>query len=124
MEISPMLPKTMNGNKYTLDFESAYPYFIDHIECGKTLSQLVVESICFQKGKFYTFLPNNAIIERLNKPCFGVITPTNLYDADGHLIGPNPPGSHPDSTTKTITLLSSFVNTYLTQNPSIISIQV
>lgn len=102
--------------KYDLDFEKAYRYFIDHIECGKTLSELIVENICFQKGMFYTFLPHNAIIERLHELSYGGIIPTNVYDASGHLIGPNPPGSKVCSGPKTIDVLSLYIKDYFIES--------
>lgn len=112
MEIS-----NLNGvKKYELEFEKVYPYFIDHIECGKTLSQLAVNRVQFRKGKFYTFLPKDAVIERLHEVALGGIIPLNQYDASGQLIDQNTPDSHIIPTTDRLEAVSLLVKVYLTQS--------
>jgi len=62
--------------KYKLDFDKTISYFIEHIQCGKTLSKRVVEKVNFSKGIFYTFFPSNAEISRLfDFSCGGIIPP-------------------------------------------------
>jgi hypothetical protein len=79
---------TREIKKHRLNFEKTFVYFIDHIECGKTLSQRVAEKINFKQGAFYTFLPSNAEISRLyDFTCGGIIPPipygTRTYKIEG-----------------------------------------
>jgi hypothetical protein len=57
-----IIRKTKN---YELDFQKTLPYFLDHIKCGKTLSEKVVEKIDFSKGSFSTILPSNIHLDKL-----------------------------------------------------------
>ena len=41
--------------KYKLDFEKTVSYFVDHIQCEKTLSQRLVEKVNFNQGVFSHF---------------------------------------------------------------------
>ena len=51
--------------KYELDPEKTLPYFLDHIKCGKTLSEKIFEKVDFTKGSFFTILPCDIELERL-----------------------------------------------------------
>ncbi|MES2345441.1 MAG: hypothetical protein V4494_05855 [Chlamydiota bacterium] len=62
--------------KCDLEFDKTFSYFIDHIDCGKTLSGKVVKEIDFSKGKFFTFLSPNAKNERMYDFSHGGIMPT------------------------------------------------
>ncbi len=61
--------------KYNLDYDKTIRYFIEHIKCGKTLSQKVIEKIDFRQGNFFTFLPANAELDRLYAFSYGGIIP-------------------------------------------------
>ncbi|MFZ0564653.1 MAG: hypothetical protein WAM28_00425 [Chlamydiales bacterium] len=74
--------------KHYLDFEKTIAYFIDHIECKKTLSQKIVKKTNFHAGIFYTYLPSNAVISRLYAFSYGGIIPpipygTHTYRIEG-----------------------------------------
>ncbi len=62
--------------KCDLDFDKTFPYFIDHIDCGKSLSRKVAKEVDFSKGRFFTFLPFDAIVERVYDFSYGGIMPT------------------------------------------------
>lgn len=62
--------------KYHLEFKKTFPYFVEHIGCGKTLSKTIVNNIDFNKGNFFTILPIDVEIDRLyNFQYGGIITP-------------------------------------------------
>lgn len=63
--------------KHMLDFEKVWPYFVDHLDCGKSLSKAIIEKVDLQNGLFYTFLPDNAHLEKLYKFKEGWIIPQN-----------------------------------------------
>jgi hypothetical protein len=44
---------------YELDLNKTLPYFLDHIGCGKTLSEKITKKVDFAKGSFSTILPCN-----------------------------------------------------------------
>ena len=50
---------------YLLDFDKTYPYIIDHLKNGHSLAQQISTNIDFRKGKFFTLLPNNAVLNRI-----------------------------------------------------------
>lgn len=62
--------------KCDLEFDKTFSYFIDHIDCGKTLSGKVIKEIDFSKGNFFTFLSPDAKNERMYDFSHGGIMPT------------------------------------------------
>ncbi len=76
--------------KHELNFDKTINYFIDHIQCGNTLSKKVIERINFELGIFFTFLPFNANVNGLYDFSYGgIIPPTNygntLYQINGSI---------------------------------------
>lgn len=66
--------------KIELDFKKTSFYFIDHVQCGKTLSKKIIERIDLCQGSFYTLLPSNAELNRLYEFSYGGIIPSISYD--------------------------------------------
>lgn len=64
-----------NIKKIILDFDKTFPYFKDHIGCGKTLSKKIIEKIDFSQGLFFTLLPENANLNKLYEFSHGEIIP-------------------------------------------------
>jgi len=109
----------MNGNdvqrykKHCLDFEKTVEYFVDHIQCGKTFSQKIVKSIDFNKGKFFTFLPSSAALERLYKFSYGGIIPSILYDKYGNPVEGQPAMSYHKEDITMDEMISMVIKAYL-----------
>ena len=61
--------------KWKLNYSAAWPYFKDHIESGNTLSRFLIEKINFEKGHFFTILPEDAEIENIENLRSGGILP-------------------------------------------------
>lgn len=62
--------------KHDLDFEKVFPYFFEHIGCGKTLSSKVVKRINFREGTFFTILPDTIDESKLFWFDCGLIPPS------------------------------------------------
>lgn len=72
-----------------LDFEKTIKYFVDHIECGKTLSKSIISRINFHEGHFFTLLPLNAKMDSVYEfNCGGIIPPIDCVSegAAGNLL--------------------------------------
>lgn len=54
-------------NKYLLDYDKTYPYFIDYIDSGKSFSNKILKEIDFKKGTFFTLLEDETFSEDLYK---------------------------------------------------------
>lgn len=81
--------------KYSLDFEKTFSYFVDHVQCGKTLSKKIIEQIDFHKGIFFTYLPLNVDLDKIFQFSYGgIIQPTSytnkVFQLQGHIEGFNP----------------------------------
>jgi hypothetical protein len=50
---------------YNLSFERTLPYFLNHISCGKYLSEVICKEMDFTKGRFFTVLPIEIDLEKL-----------------------------------------------------------
>lgn len=75
---------TLEVRRYELDFEKTLPYFIDHIQCGKEFSEVVISKIDFTKGCFFTILPNKIDLSKLYKfSCGGIVFPSSCEEIDG-----------------------------------------
>ncbi len=61
--------------KWKLNYETAWPYFKDHIEWGNSLSRFLIEKIDFKKGHFFTILPEDSQIDYLENLDSGGILP-------------------------------------------------
>lgn len=61
---------------YELNFEKTMPYFLNQINCGKFLSKIVCKKIDFEKGFFYTILPQNSNFDKLYDFEYGGIIPS------------------------------------------------
>ena len=62
-----------NLGRYYLEYDQTVNYFKEHINSGRILSQIVLSEIDFKNGKFFTFLPNNAFLERIYNFEIGII---------------------------------------------------
>lgn len=101
--------------KHSLDFDKVYPYFIKQISCGNALSQKVIKEIDFKKGIFFTFLPDNAVLERLYEFRFGGIIPLKYKDKLHYTQNTNMP-FFPGYFTTMDRKLSSFIFKFLEKN--------
>lgn len=63
--------------KYNLEYEQAFKYVHDNLEGTNALSSALLRIIDFQKGSFFTLLPDGSNIERLYEFEAGVILPQN-----------------------------------------------
>lgn len=110
-----------NTNKYILDFKKTLPYFIQHIKCGKTLSKKTIEKTTFQKGDFFTILPDTAVLDQLYEFSSGGIIPpipTNeVYHIESY-----PNGFRPNQVITTVHELTSFVFSYLAHSTNKIAV--
>lgn len=99
----------MEITEHDLLFDRTYEYFIDHIKDGNTLSKTVVQNVDFRNGVFFTFLPENANIDRLYEFQYGGIIPQNISQ-------PSTQGVTPRNA------FTQFIAKYLkkTGNPSVI----
>ncbi|MBA2657719.1 MAG: hypothetical protein H0X51_10135 [Parachlamydiaceae bacterium] len=61
--------------KYKLNFDKAFYYFAQHVCCGNALSTSLLAQNEFREGDFYTILPDNAVLERLDLMDAGWIIP-------------------------------------------------
>lgn len=89
-------------NKYSLDFEKAYPYFIDRIK-WKSLSLGILNKVNFKEGSFFTLLPLNARVDR-------------LYHFKGGIHPPNPRIDNFEPITTLNHELSVFIHKFLSLN--------
>lgn len=69
-------------NKYFLDYDKTYQYFVDHIICDRTLDKKIMSRINFKEGSFFTFLPDYAFLERLYDLKSGIL-PSYQIDIKG-----------------------------------------
>jgi len=99
--------------KYKLDFDKTISYFIEHIQCGKTLSKKIVEKVNFRKGVFYTFLPSNAEISRLFDFSHGGIIPPIPYGINTYKIDGFSENFHPQQVMIMDRECSEFIYSYL-----------
>lgn len=72
--------------KYNLDSKKTLPYFIDHVGCGKTLSDKILQKIDFEKGSFFTILPCNIESKQMFDFGHGGIIPSISYEKNGYQI--------------------------------------
>ena len=98
--------------KYKLDFEKTVSYFVDHIQCEKTLSQRLVEKVNFNQGVFYTFLPSNAEIGQLYEFPYGGIIPPIPYGKCTYKIEGILENFHPQQVITMGQECSEFISTY------------
>ena len=75
--------------KYMLDNEPALQYFQNILEGGNILSEKLLKDNDFDKGIFYTFLPDDAVVDYLYRFKYGGIIPAipcgneKCYTSDG-----------------------------------------
>jgi hypothetical protein len=86
-------------NKYLLDFEQAFSYFIERIK-WKSLSLEIVKQVNFKSGTFFTLLPLNARVDR-------------LYHLKGGIHPPNPRIGNYEPITTLDRELSEFIYDFL-----------
>jgi hypothetical protein len=65
--------------KFKLNFFDTLAYFIDHIQCDRTLSETLIKKIDFMQGDFFTLLPANTNIENISKLSQGGILPSKPF---------------------------------------------
>jgi hypothetical protein len=53
--------------RYELDFSRGIEYFKSNLEDTNELSSMVIKSVCFKSGRFFTLLPNNTNINNINE---------------------------------------------------------
>ena len=99
--------------KHHLDFEKTISYFIDHIQCGKTLAERIVEKVKFNQGSFYTFLPSNAEISRLYEFPYGGIIPPIPYGNRTYKIEGLTENFHPQQVITMDRECSEFISSYV-----------
>lgn len=103
--------------KHKLDLNKTLPYFLDHIKCGKTLSERVVEKIDFAKGSFFTILPDTALFDKLFDFNDGGIIPSVPCGEESYHIKGYSEQFHPK---KIITMdqeCSEFIAEFLSKSP-------
>lgn len=98
--------------KHNLDFEKTLPYFIDHIQCGKTLSIKVIQRIDLHKGVFFTLLPSNAELNRLFEFPYGGIIPPVPYGNRSYRIEGHSERFHPQQVITMDHEFSEFIAAY------------
>jgi len=65
--------------KYYLDFKKSFPYYLDHIDWGNTLSKTLIDNVKFESGLFFTFLPEDADKSLIyNLSCGGILPSKGL----------------------------------------------
>lgn len=89
-------------NKHMLINERVDPYFKAHID-WKSLSLKILKKINFNDGKFFTFLPNTARLDR-------------LYDFKSGIHPPNPMIGNYEPVTRLSTELSYFIHEFLSKS--------
>lgn len=102
--------------KHKLDLNKTLPYFLDHIKCGKTLSERVFEKIDFAKGSFFTILPCTALLDKLLDFNDGGIIPSIPYGEESYHIKDHSEQFHPK---KIITMdqeCSEFIANFLSKS--------
>lgn len=108
--------------KYKLDLNKTLPYFLDHINCGKTLSERVFEKIDFAKGSFFTILPCAALLDKLLDFNHGGIIPPVPYGEESYHIKGHSEQFHPK---KIITMdqeCSEFIAKFLSKSPENVAV--
>lgn len=63
--------------KYQLTFDSAWKYIHDDLDDVNMLSKELLNLLNFKNGNFFTLLPNNANLERINEFKWGGILQSN-----------------------------------------------
>lgn len=99
----------MSLNKYALDFDAAIAFCRQQLSSGLTLSKKLLEKIDFKKGNFFTLLPDEAKIERLDKFSQGGILPSLDKDENSKYSNfwPRPNSDH---------AVIDFIYRYLTED--------
>lgn len=103
--------------KHKLDLNKTLPYFLDHIKCGKTLSERVCQTIDFTEGSFFTVLPETALLDKLFDFNDGGIIPSVPSGEDNYQIHAYAEPFHPK---KIITMdqeCSEFIAEFLSKSP-------
>lgn len=104
---------TRNIKKINLDFNKTIPYFKEHIACGNTLSEKVIEKNDFSNGNFFTLLPEDAVLTRLYEfAAGGIIPPIPYGDKEYFVEGLSEP-FHPQQVITIKYELSEFIKFYL-----------
>ena len=102
--------------KHKLDSGKTLLYFLDHIKCGKTLSEKVIKKTDLTHGFFSVILPSDAKLDRLfNFDEGGVIPPVPCKKEYYHIKG-TPEEFHPN---KIITMdheCSEFIADFLSKS--------
>lgn len=104
-----------HSKQYELDFNKTLPYFLDHIGCGKTLSEKLVKKIDFSSGSFFTILPDNAHLDRMFEFSYGGIIPLILSNQQYSIKG----GAEVFVPSKVVTMdgeCSEFIAGYMQNN--------
>lgn len=102
--------------KHRLALNKTLPYFLDHIKCGKTLSERVFEKIDFTRGSFFTILPCTALFDKLFDFNNGGIIPSVLSSEEGYWVKGQSEQFYPK---KIITMdqeCSEFIASFLSKN--------
>lgn len=71
--------KRMNNilQRHDLNFEKAYSYLKDQLDCGYILSDELLRILNFEEGQFFTLLPSDADLTRIYNFFEGLILPQN-----------------------------------------------
>src|SRR5690348_16358179 len=102
--------------KHKLDYKKTFPYFIDHIKCGNTLSRKIIERVDLSQGSFFTLLPADSKLERLYEFLYGGIIPTTPYGDKVYMIKNYPNGFYPQQVITMDKTLSEFITNYIRNN--------
>ena len=105
----------MKLKKHILDFTKTCKYFVDHINAGKTLCNMVVDETDFKEGVFYTYLPEDAKTSRLYQYSSGGIIPNIILEGKVYHTAEGKP-YHPELFQSTINETSSFIRSFLKKN--------
>ncbi len=104
--------------KHNLDLDKTISYFIDHIKCGKTLSEKVIKKTDFQQGNFFTLLPVDAELDRLYAFSYGGIIPAVSCGILACEVKGYPDGFHPQQVITMDQELSEFISSYVKTSPN------
>ena len=101
---------------HKLEQEKILPYFVDHIGCGKILSQKVCDKIDFNQGSFFTVLPSNALLDKLFDFKYGGKIPPIPYGNKTYLIKSQSERFHPKQIITMDGECSEFIANFLSQS--------
>ncbi len=103
-------------NRYNLEFDKTFSYFVDHIQSGKFLAKQAVTKIILNQGSFFTLLPSDAQLEKMYEFSCGGIMPKEPYGSRVYHIQGVQGDFHPQQVLTADCACSELVVNYLKMN--------